>query len=150
MRTFIQVRDNVGFAVIHTTGELDHTVTPDHTTAIEVFTSDADQFLKKKYDPTTQTWSDAPILRYAEINSAGEIIEIKRTVFEHEVDKDTKLMDDHVTAAYVWKDGQWLSPLEVVVPNVELVNVLIDGQLQLVPQSEAVLINGQWEIAPQN
>ena len=39
MRTFIQLRDNIGYATLNTpTNMPDHTVTPDHTTAVEVFT----------------------------------------------------------------------------------------------------------------
>jgi hypothetical protein len=80
MRTFIQLRNGVGYAsVITPTDEPDHTITPDHTTAIEVFTADPDQFLKKKYDAETKTWSDAPVYRYAEVNNDGVPVEIKRT-----------------------------------------------------------------------
>lgn len=109
MRTFIQLRNNVGYAtLVVADGEPDHTVTPDHTTAIEVFTDNPDQFLKKKYDPATKTWSDAPVIRYAEINPQGEIIEIKHTVYEHEIDHDTKLMEADTTPMHKWIDGEWV------------------------------------------
>lgn len=109
MRTFIQLRNGVGYATLTTPAEEpDHSVTPDHTTAIEVFTDNPDQFLKMKYDAETKSWSQAPVLRYAEINGQGEIIEIKHTVFEHEIDEDTKLMEADTTPAHKWIDGGWV------------------------------------------
>jgi hypothetical protein len=111
MRTFIQLRNGIGFATLNTpTNAPDHTVTPDHTTAIEVFTDNPEQFLKMKYDAETKSWSDCPVFRYAEINTLGEIIEIKRTVFEHEIDADTKLMDDDTTSSHKWVNGAWVAP----------------------------------------
>jgi hypothetical protein len=116
MRTFIQLRDGVGYATIITpTDAPDHTVTPDHTTAIEVTgTDNPDQFLKKKYDADTKSWSEAPIIRLAEINSQGDIIEIKYTVFTHEIDHDTKLMEADTTTWHKWLDGEWVLPVTQV------------------------------------
>lgn len=109
MRTFIQLRDGIGFASLMTPkGEPDHTVTPDHTTVVEVFTDNPNQFIKMKYDLATNTWSDAPVKRFAEINQQGEIIEIRRTVFDHEIDDDTKLMTDDITSLHKWVDGAWV------------------------------------------
>ena len=85
MRTFIQLKNNVGFATININeGEPDHSVTPEDTTAIEVFTDNPEQFLKKIYNSETNSWTDAPVYSYAEINNSGDIIEIKRTVFVNE------------------------------------------------------------------
>jgi hypothetical protein len=117
MRTFIQLRNGIGYATLVTPNDSpDHTVTPDHTTAVEVFTDNPDQFLKMKYDAESNSWSPAPIFRYAEINERGEIIEIKRTVFEHEIDHDTKLMNDDTTNLHKWIDGEWKAPV-IYVPS---------------------------------
>ena len=65
MRTFIQLRNSVGYAIVITPeGEPDHSVTPDHTTAVEVFTENPDQFLNKKYNEETSTdpWTAAAVL----------------------------------------------------------------------------------------
>lgn len=111
MRTFIQLRDGVGYATVTTpTDAPDHSVTPDHTTAIEVFTDNPDQFLKMKYDADTNSWSEAPVIRYAQINSNGDIIEINYTVFTHEIDHDTKLMEADTTTLHKWVNGQWEAP----------------------------------------
>ena len=90
MRTFIQLKNGIGFATLKvpTYAAPDHSITPDDTTAIEVFTDNLDQFLRKRYNAETNSWSDAPVLRYAEINELGEIIEIKHTVFEHETNNN--------------------------------------------------------------
>lgn len=114
MKTFIQLRNGVGYATLTTpTDAPDHTVTPDHTTAIEVFTDNPEQFIKMKYNSETNSWSEAPIFRYAEINERGEIIEIKRTVFEHEIDHDTKLMNTDTTSLHKWIEGNWVAPIVI-------------------------------------
>jgi hypothetical protein len=117
MRTFIQLRDGIGYATLVTPNDApDHTVTPDHTTAIEVFTDNADQFLKMKYDAETNSWSEAPVIRYAQVNSQGDIIEITHTVFTHEIDHDTILMEADTTTLHKWIDGQWVAPV-IYVPS---------------------------------
>jgi len=111
MRTFIQLRDGIGFAHIFTEGEPDHTVTPDHTTAVEVFTDNADQFLKKKYDEETKTWTETPLIRWAEINEDGVPIEIRRTFFIHEVPHASLIMPDEATPFWRLIDGVWTAPV---------------------------------------
>lgn len=113
MRTFIQLRNNIGFAVLTTNGsEPDHSVTPDHTTAIEVTGHEnPDSLLKKQYNPESQTWSDATIYRVAEINSLGDIVEIRRTVFQHEIDSDTIMMPENVDFRWKYIDGEWVEPI---------------------------------------
>lgn len=142
MRTFIQLRDNVGYATIITpTDEPDHTVTPDHTTAIEVFTDNPDQFLRMKYDAETKSWSEAPIIRLAEINSNGDIIEIKYTVFTHEIDHDTKLMEADTTTFHKWRDGEWVLPEIIHVSNTGVVHVdstVIEDEPQIMIESPHV------------
>jgi len=110
MRTFIQLRDGVGYAtLVVPEGEPDHTITPDHTTAVEVFTADPDQFLKKKYDEKTKTWSDAEVLVWAEISPSGAIMQINRTVFEHEI--KGPLITPEVEPHWKWIDGEWVKPM---------------------------------------
>lgn len=108
MRTFIQLRDNIGYAIINTAGDLDHSITPDHTTAIEVFTENPEQFLKKIYNFDSQSWSDAPIYRYAEINESGEIVDIKRTVFLHEISNELLIMPNEANGLWKFINGEWL------------------------------------------
>ena len=119
MRTFIQLRDGIGFATINTTGEPDHSVTPDHTTAVEVFTDNPDQFLRKAYNAETGTWYDAPIIRFAEYNENGDLTEIRRTVFVHEIPNYAAVMPDEADSRWKFIDGAWQEPVFIIEPRVE-------------------------------
>jgi hypothetical protein len=115
MRTFIQLKNGVGFAtiIVPTDSEPDHSVTPDDTTAIEVFTDNPDQFLKKQYNAETKSWTDAPLIRFAEVDENGTVIEIKKTYFEHEV--TGPILGNDVVTNSTWVDGAWVPP-RVVSP----------------------------------
>ena len=114
MRTFIQLQNNIGFStVIVPSGEPDHSVTPNNITAVEVFTDNADQFLGKLYNQETNSWSDAPVIYYSEINQAGEIVEVRRTVFAHEVPANSQILSDNITAQHRYIDGEWVAPVVV-------------------------------------
>ena len=112
MRTFIQLRDGIAYATLITpTDSPDHTVTPDHTTAIEVFTDSPDQFLGKRYNESTKTWSDAPKLKYAVLNSDGFIIEIRETIFEHETElPNHQDWDGSISPSWKWNGTEWVDP----------------------------------------
>lgn len=111
MRTFIQLRDGVGFATLVTAEEEpDHSVTPDHTTAVEVTGQDnPDQFLKMKYDEKTKTWSKAPLIYYGEVDEKGRVVEIRRTYFSHETEGFPILPSDFDNS-WTWVDGEWVKP----------------------------------------
>lgn len=123
MKTFIQLRDGIGFAVVHTHGEPDHSVTPDHTTAIDVTGhNDPESLLKQIYNAETKTWSPAPVFKIADIGRLGDIVEIRRTVFTHEIDEDSVLMPEDVDFRYRYINGEWVAPVfhpEVVNPSLE-------------------------------
>jgi hypothetical protein len=112
MRTFIQLRDGIGFASLATPySEPDHSVTPDHTTAVEVFTDNPDQFLGKQYNAETKSWSDAPLIRYAELNENGIPIEICRTFFAHTIPSNAAIMPDEADSNWQVINGQWVAPI---------------------------------------
>jgi hypothetical protein len=114
MRTFIQLRNGVGYATLITPeAEPDHTVTPDHTTAIEVFTDNPDQFLKMKYNAETKTWSEAPLIIYGVIDNFGRVIEIRRTVFPHEAEGlpiITESLLSELRPDWTWDGEKWNVP----------------------------------------
>jgi len=143
MKTFIQTRDDIGFAVLHTGGEVDHTVTPDHTTAIDVTGHEnPESLLKKKYDLATKTWADAPVHRLAEINQYGDIIEIRQTVYTHEIDNDTILMPDEVDFRWKYINGVWIEPIfEEPVPSTVAVHPA--------PSTEADIVESEQLESPQ-
>lgn len=131
MRTFIQLRDGVGYATLNTPNEQpDHTVTPDHTTAIEVFTDNADQFLKMKYDAETKSWSSAPLIIYGVLDELGNIIEIARTVYAHEAEGHVLIPEDF-QRDWQWVNNEWVKPVPIdttryqISPGVYADDVLI-------------------------
>lgn len=131
MRTFIQLRDNIGFATVQVPeGEPDHTITPDHTTAIEVFTDNPDQFLNKYYDVASNSWSDAPLLTYAIVANDGSIVEIRNTYFTFDV--HGPLIDSNTPLNSKWINGEWVSPTPVE-PAVEHIQSVRIEQTSLEP-----------------
>ena len=104
MRTFIQLKDGIGWASINTTGELEG--------AIEVDSGTGDFYIKKKYE--NGLWVEAEIIKFAEINDEGEIVEIKRTYFSSEV--NGILMDSETKPTSKWINGAWVNP-QIVVPE---------------------------------
>ena len=114
MRTFIQLRDGIGYATVITSEMPDHSITPDHTTIVEVFTDNPEQFIKKIYNKDTQTWSDAPVFRFAELNETGQITEIKRTVFIHEILEGMVQLPAEANAQWKFIDNEWVAPTVAV------------------------------------
>jgi hypothetical protein len=154
MRTFIQLRDGIGFASLVTpNGEPDYSVTPDHTTAIEVFTDNPDQFLGKQYNAETKSWSDAPLIRYAELNENGVPIEIRRTFFAHTIPSNAAIMPDEADATWQVIDGQWVAPViyvdsQVIQPEPQIMIEDIQPEPEAVAediQTEAVVEDIQAE-----
>ena len=99
MKTFVQLKDNIGFAFINTDG---------HTDGIEVPYGTGEQYLKKAYN--NGEWSDASLIWFAEINYDGSIIEIRRTYFSSEVGSNP-LMTPDVKPNYKWINNQWVEPI---------------------------------------
>lgn len=117
MKSFIQLHDGIGFAIIHTEGDVDHTVTPDHITAVEVDSDNPSQFLKMKYDEKTKSWSQAPLIYYGEVDDRGNVIEIRRTYFVHETEGMPILPEDF-EPNWKWINNEWVKPYiesEVIV-----------------------------------
>jgi hypothetical protein len=94
-------------------------VTPDHTSAIEVFTDNADQFLGKQYNAEAKSWSDAPVIRYAELNQNGVPVEIRRTVFAYTVPSNAVIMPDEADGSWRFIDNEWVAP--VIYVNSEVI-----------------------------
>jgi hypothetical protein len=120
MRTFIQLRDGIGFATVMTPeGEPDHSVTPDNITAIEVFTENADQFLNKKYDEDTKSWSEAEVFVYGDVDENGRIIELRKTYFINDIG-NKPIITAEVRPDWRWVNGEWIIPEVIdveVIPN---------------------------------
>jgi hypothetical protein len=105
MKTFIQLKDGIGWAFVNTVDKIDG--------AIEVENGTGDFYLKKKYE--NGVWSDADLIKFAEINEDGEIIEIKRTYFISEVNGPVLNPDTKNTSK--WINNSWVT-LEPIMPVV--------------------------------
>lgn len=109
MPTFIQLRDGIGYAVVRTHGEPDHSITPDHTTAVLCEDENPEQYLNKKYDEKSNTWSDAELIVFGEVDNQGRIIEIRRTFFIHEAD-GKPILTPEVQPDWRWINNEWVIP----------------------------------------
>ena len=96
MRTFIQLKDGIGWASVNTAGEIEG--------AIEVENGSGDSYIHKAY--VDGDWSDAELIRYAEVAEDGTIIEIKRTYFPSSV--DGPIMESTTSGSDKWIDGSWV------------------------------------------
>lgn len=103
MKTFIQLKDGIGFVCVNTSGE---------TEGIEVPYGTGENYLNKAY--INQEWVDAPLISFAEVNNNGSIIEIRRTRFISEVGNNP-ILTEEVKSNFRWVDGKWLDPEDVKI-----------------------------------
>jgi hypothetical protein len=115
MRTFIQLRNGIGYATINTpVNAPDHSVTPDNTTAIEVESGTGEFYLNKKYEDGV--WSVIDVIKWAQVDEDGVVVEIKRTYFADEV--NGPLIDDTYTPNSKWIDNTWV-PFSIWYPSTQ-------------------------------
>lgn len=110
MKTFIQLKDNVGFATINTLGETD---------GIEVPFGTGDDYLGQAYD--NGSWSAAPTIKYAVVDENGNILEIRQTKFSSERGSFPE-WNTEIPLTWKWKDNSWTEPelpAEIVVSTPE-------------------------------
>lgn len=124
MRTFVQLKDGVGFAVVNTEG---------HTEGIEVDSGTGEQYLKKSYD--NGAWSDAPLIWYAEVNYDGSIIEVKKTYFISEVG-DNPIFNFDIKPTFRWVNNEWIDPDKVITVHSEPTILELSGS------SETLAVEG--------
>ena len=102
MRTFIQLKDNIGWAVVNTPGETD---------GIEVDSGTGDFYVGKLY--SNSEWSIAPLIRYAIVNESGNIVELRETKYSSEVGSWPE-WNSEIPTTWKWIDGSWIDPTPVV------------------------------------
>ena len=124
MKTFIQLNDGIAFAVINTGGELDHTVTPDHVTAIEYEGDDPDGLLGKKYNAANKTWEQPEVYVYAILDDKGRAMEIRRTVHPQEAE-GKPLWEQDTPPNFYWANDKWNNPADDEVIDVEEVEPVL-------------------------
>lgn len=104
MRTFIQLKDGIGFAVVNTEGETD---------GIEVEFGSGEQYLKKSYK--NGKWESADLIWFAEIGYDGTIIEIRKTYYASEVG-DNPILTPDIKPHFRYINGAWEDPSPIIVP----------------------------------
>ena len=75
MRTFIQLKDDIGWASVNTDGEVQG--------SIEVEAGAGDSYIGKKY--VNGSWSNAELIKYAIVDAEGNTVEVKQTYYPSEV-----------------------------------------------------------------
>jgi hypothetical protein len=102
MKTFIQLKDSIGFAVINTPGE---------TEGIEVAFGTGDNYLGQLY--SNGSWSVAPTIKYAILNEDGGIVELRQTKFPSELGPWPE-WNSEIPTTWKWIDGAWIDPTPIV------------------------------------
>ena len=116
MKYFVQLKDNVVFACHQSETEVD--VEGDNT--YEVF-EEGEHFLGKKYD--NGNFIEAPVIRYAILDSNNTVIMVKSTVFSSDIG-DNKIIEDNVDLFWTWNGSEFIAP-EGVDP---LGTIFVDSQ----------------------
>lgn len=102
MRTFIQLKDSIGFAIVNTAGETD---------GIEVAFGSGDEYIGKLY--SDGYWSVAPTIKYAIVDENGNIIEIRQTKFYSDLGPWPE-WNSEIPVTWKWIGGSWVDPTPVV------------------------------------
>jgi hypothetical protein len=101
MKTFIQLKDGIGFAFIDT---------PTDTDGIEVPFGTGESYLKKEL--IDNEWVDAPIIRYASLSPDGRIVEILSTVFSSVVGENP-IIPEGLDLLSTWDGTSWVAPIDL-------------------------------------
>ena len=115
MRTFVQLKDGIGFATVNTEGETD---------GIEVEFGQGENYLKKIYNDGN--WEPAPLIWFAEINYDGSIIEIRRTYYPSEVG-DNPILTPDIKSSARWVNNEWVQEQHVEPISVITLPLEIEG-----------------------
>jgi|LakMenEpi03Aug12_release.lakeMendotaPanAssembly.Ray.scaffolds.fasta_scaffold85796_4 hypothetical protein len=75
MKTFVQLKDGIGWASVNTNGEVEG--------SIEVEYGTGDSYIGKKYE--NNSWSDADLIRYSVLDADENVIEVRQTYYSSEV-----------------------------------------------------------------
>jgi hypothetical protein len=98
MKTFIQLKDGIGFAFIDT---------PNETDGIEVSFGTGESYLNKQL--INDEWVEAPIIKYANLGTDGRIVEVLSTVFSSVVG-DNPIIPEGLDLLSTWNGTSWVAP----------------------------------------
>jgi hypothetical protein len=100
MKTFIQLKDGIGWASITTPEEI--------AGAINITGENPDDFIGKLYN--NGEWEVAPTIRYALVDFKGMITEICSTVFSS-VAGNNPLVTEELNLESTWNGTEWVPPI---------------------------------------
>jgi hypothetical protein len=108
MKHFVQLKDDVVFAYHSSSTEVD--IPGDNIIEVD---QDGEAFLNKKY--VNGSFVDAPVIKYATLDSNNTVVSLKETFFSSEVPSSAKIADDSVKILSVW-NGTSFDTATVVAP----------------------------------
>lgn len=108
MKYFVHLKDNVVFAAHQSENEVD----VDGDNIYEV-PENGELYLNKKYD--NGKYVDAPVIKYATIDSNGTVVAINTTLFSSEVGDNPIITNDDVKILWTWDGNEFHEP-EIVEP----------------------------------
>lgn len=95
MKHYVQLKDGVGFATISSDKGVE---TSDFIVEVE---DNPEQFLNRKYNGST--FLDAEIIKYAIVDSDNTIIDIRKTYFSSDVEKNNGIEINNDNVKVLWK-----------------------------------------------
>jgi len=95
MKHFVQLKDDVVFAYHSSSTEVD--IPGDNIIEVD---QDGEALLNKKY--VNGSFVDAPVIKYATLDSNNTVVAIRETVFSSDVPSSAKIADDSVKILSVW------------------------------------------------
>lgn len=105
MKTFIQLKDNIGFAAVNTAGETD---------GIQVEFGTGDEYIGKLY--SEGSWSIAPTIKYAIVDENGNIVELRQTKFSSDLGSWPQ-WNSEIPVTWKWNGDAWIDPNPVIIWN---------------------------------
>jgi hypothetical protein len=103
MKYFVQLKDDVVFAYHSSSTEVD--IPGDNIIEVD---QDGEAFLNKKY--VNGSFVDAPVIKYATLDSNNTVVALNQTVFSSEVPSSAKIADDSVKILSVWNGTSFDTP----------------------------------------
>jgi hypothetical protein len=103
MKHFVQLKDDVVFAYHSSSTEVD--IPGDNIIEVD---ENGEALLNKKY--VNGSFVDAPVIKYANLDSNNTVISMGETVFSSEVPSDAKIADDSVKILSVWNGSSFDTP----------------------------------------
>ena len=108
MKHFVQLKDDVVFAYHSSSTEVD--IPGDNIMEVD---QDGEALLNKKY--VNGSFVDAPVIKYATLDSNNTVVALNETVFSSDVPSSAKIADDSVKILSVW-NGTSFDTATVVAP----------------------------------